>query len=261
MIDLLRTLVVVFRTQVTRVLRTRRTLMMLLLVMMPAAIIVLSGTASREGLRERLTSITSEVVWHVLLQVVVPLVALLGGAAVVAEEIADRTIVYVVTRPVSRAGFFLGRWLAAALAVSVILGLGVAALVLAARFLGVELAPGFFPTVLEVTLLGGVVYCGLFAALGTFLKHPMIVGLGYTFAMEGLLANLPGESQGLAIQHHLRCVLIGFGGEAWSEVGRGSALIRYGPAPEAVSTLLITLAVSLLLASLIIRRKQYVLAS
>jgi ABC-2 type transport system permease protein len=179
----------------------------------------------------------------------------------VAEEIADRTIVYVLTRPVSRAGFFLGRWLAAAFAVSLLLLFGVAALVLAASALGVDLAPTFTPTVLGVTLLGGIVYCALFAALGTFLKHPMIVGLGYTFAMEGLLANLPGESQGLAIQHHLRTALVGFGGEAWAEVGRGSALVRYGPAPEAVSTLLVTLAVSLVLGCLIIRRKQYVLAS
>ena len=46
------------------------------------------------------------------LMVIGPLIGLLAGSAVVTEEIENRTITYVFTRPVHRASLFLGRWMA-----------------------------------------------------------------------------------------------------------------------------------------------------
>ena len=59
--------------------------------------------------------ILAEIGWVLMVQGTVPLVALILGSAVVAEEIEDRTITYLFTRPIPRAAVLLGRWLATAL--------------------------------------------------------------------------------------------------------------------------------------------------
>ncbi len=61
---------------------------------------------------------------------------------------------------------------------------------------GPPLDPGITLPLLAAALLGGAVYSAIFAAAGVFFRHPMITGLGYAFAVEGFLANLPGRNQG-----------------------------------------------------------------
>src|SRR5262249_13054139 len=60
--------------------------------------------------------------WVLEVQTIVPLVALIVGSAVVAEEIEDRTITYLFTRPIPRAAILVGRYLAALVLLAVVLG-------------------------------------------------------------------------------------------------------------------------------------------
>ena len=135
---------------------------------------------------------------------------ILSGSAVVSEEISDRTIGYVFTRPISRPGFLIGRWLATLLSLVAAVTLGVGLLLVAAGPARViDLGLRFSGAILAGALLGATVYATVFAALGAWFRHPMMVGLGYAFAMELLLANLPGTTMELAIQYHLRAFLLG----------------------------------------------------
>ena len=127
--------------------------------------------------------------------------------------------------------------------------------------IGNEIPDGVVGPLVRGVVVGSIVYSAVFAALGTIIKYPMIVGLGYGFAFEVLLANLPGKSQGLSIQYHLRCYVIDGGSEAWREVAQLSESAALESGAEAFSTLMWTLAIALALGSYFVSRRQYVLPS
>ena len=243
-----------FRTQVARIWWTRRTIACLALAGLPPLV---AWIASRASSRHDGVAIATHIGWLLLVQVVTPLLALLSGSAVVTEEIEDRTITYLFSRPIPRAAVLLGRWLAALVVVSFFLGVSAILTCVAADAVG---EPGLLRPLLAASLIGGAVYSGLFASAGVFVRHPMIAGLGYTFAIEGFLANLPGKNQSLTIQYYLRSLIAARGSAAWSTV-EGFASTRFETAEASIATLGIVLAAVLLLASRRISRREFVVGA
>jgi ABC-type transport system involved in multi-copper enzyme maturation permease subunit len=249
-----------FRTQISRVWWSRRTLACIALAGAPPA---MAWVVARFTTKIPPAAIATHLGWLLLVQVVTPLCALVSGSAVVTEEIEDRTITYLFSRPIPRAAVLLGRWLAALVVVSVLLGLS-AVVTTAVASLSVAPGPpvdrGIGASLLAATLLGGAVYSGLFAAAGVFFRHPMIVGLGYAFAVEGFLANLPGRNQALTIQYYLRSILAATGSPSWRDV-EGFASSRFETAGRSITTLSMLLLVVLVLACWRISRKEFVLSA
>jgi len=201
--------------------------------------------------------------WLLLLQIVVPLVALLAGSAVIAEEVEDRTITFLFTRPIPRQAVLLGRWLATLVVVLGLIAVSVALLVEAAEISeapGPRVARDVSRPLLQSALLGGAVYSALFAVAGVFFRHPMIAGIAYAFAIEGFLANLPGGTQTLAVQYHLRCWIADTGGPLWRAV-EGFSLTRFESGEHALLTLGLVLASTLALGCWRIARREFVLSA
>jgi len=248
-----------FRTQFSRVWWSRRALACFALAATtPAMAWIVAAFSETSG-----AEIATNLGWLLLLQVIVPLLALVSGSAVITEEIEDRTITYLFSRPIPRAAVLLGRWLAALLFVATLLAIAAILTVFFASWSahpGPPLDAGITLPLLEAVLVGGAVYSAIFAALGVFLRHPMIVGLGYAFAIEGFLANLPGRNQALTVQYHLRCLVASTGSDAWQQV-EGFEAIRFDSATSAVVTLAIVLVVVLAAASWRITRREFVLSA
>jgi len=249
-----------FAMHVPRLLRARRTLIVLILALGPAVIAWLASHLAKSPSPGELASNAG---WLLILQVVVPLTGLVLGSAAVAEEVDDRTLTYLFTRPMPRAALLLGRFAAIAVVLTAILLIGVALFLLAAsraRGEGEPLVAGIARPLLCATLLGGVVYAALAAALGAFVKHPMIVGLGYAFAIEGFLANLPGRNQLLTVQHHLRSWVAASGEPAWGRVEsfQASGLLEGGTALVVLASITIG---ALVLGSWRLSRREFVMAA
>jgi ABC-2 type transport system permease protein len=261
--DYLRTIPLLFRAQLRALLVSKRALVCLLLALGPVAAAVLVRYVS-EAEGEPVPAF--EVGWMLMVQGTMPLLALILGSAVVAEEIEDRTVSYLFTRPVPRASVLLGRWLATACVTELLLGLCAVAMFAilqrgAAEDAAMALPPGMSAAMLRTCLLGGLVYSALFSAAGAFLKHPMIVGIGYTFVVEGFIANLPGENPTLTIQFHLKSYLAGAGAGFAERMHNLAGHQELLPPGEALRTLWIVLAVALAVGCLTISRRQYVLPS
>lgn len=203
------------------------------------------------------------VAFFMSLQVVAPLVSLVVGSAVVNEEVENRTITYPFTRPIPRSAFFIGRWFATALVVAALLGASAALVGLAAGGTGEPLPEGLVLRLVGASIAGACVYPLLFAVLGVFLRRPMIVGLGYTFLFEGILANVPGGNQSLSIQYYLRSICLDPSLEVWQETGPFIALgLQSLSTPlAAVHVLSIVLVTFLTVGAVAISRRQYVLSS
>ncbi len=231
-----RTTFLLFTTHVGRVFFSRRAIVCIALALLPALIAAAVAHFSR---RIDQVQIAVHLGGLLLLQIIVPILALIAGSAVVAEEVEDRTITYLFSRPIPRASLLFGRWWATLLFLGTILFVGTWLFVLAAstsKVAGAQLDSSITRALFEAVLLGAAVYSSLFAVAGIVFKSPILVGLGYTFAIEGFLANLPGGNQSLTIQYYLRCWLLDRGGDPWKI--EGLALDK----PEAVANVLTTLA-------------------
>lgn len=255
-----RTFVIVLGAHARRVAFSRRSLICGLLAGVPVfCAFALARLAKDANAAELVTHLG----FLLQLQVVVPVLALVAGSAAIAEEVDDRTITFLFTRPVPRSAVFLGRWTAIAAFVAALLALSVLALRVAvapARGADTDLEPGITQPLLHATLAGGIVYSALFASLGVFFRHSMIVGLAYAFAIEGLLANLPGGNQGLTIQFYLRSLVSRAGSASWNDV-EGFASSAFATSNEAWMKLALVLVLALALGSWRLRRKQFVLAA
>ena len=251
----------IFATHLVRSFASKRAFVCLALAVMPAAIGAAIAHLSR---RTEAVDVATWLGGLLVIQIVVPILGLVAGSAVVSEEVEDRTITYLFTRPIPRPALLLGRWLAALVLLSGVLALSCGLLLLAAGSarsgddgpIGAGIARPLF----EAALIGGAAYSALFAVAGIFFRHPILVGLGYAFAIEGFLANLPGRSQALTIQYHLRSWVLARGSEAWSAV-EGFAVPKPESATEAAATLAIVVAAVLAIGAWRIARREFVLTS
>ncbi len=264
--ELARAAWILFQAHLWRIFRTRRGWIAAGLAGLPVALALLVRFVSHFEGPPPLELLIS-IVWFLLVQTIVPLVSLVMASAVIAEEIEDRTITYLFTRPIPRPAILLGRWLAVALPIAVLL-VGSAELVV--RLLentGTEqgakvwMPEGLHGSILLTVLMGGVVYSALFAAAGALFKRPMLIGLGYTFVYEGFLGNLPGANQKVTILYYLRSFL--FSGHR-SLVGEVEEAIFSVPLAEpgaAVRSLALILVGVLALGAWRFSKREYVLAA
>jgi ABC-2 type transport system permease protein len=130
------------------------------------------------------------------LGVVMPLIALILGTGVLAAEIDDGSIVYLLAKPVSRHTIVVNKY-AVAVAASV-----------AAAVVPVALAAAIMSGDAMVTLgyaggalLGVVAYGAIFVLLSAMTRHAVAFGLVYVFAWEGLAGSLLEGVRWLSVSH------------------------------------------------------------
>lgn len=262
--DLLRTTLLIFRLHTSTVLRSRRALIAILLAALAPLLAFLAiefGGGQRHHPTPNAAQIVKAISFMLNLQVVVPVMALIAGSAVITEEVENRTITYVFTRPVPRPALLYGRWLSTLVLVCTLLALSSLGILAAASRAEGTIPDGLATRLVLASCLGGAVYSMIAALLGIFLRRPMIVALGYAFAVEGLLSNLPGSTQSLSVLYYLRSILVDQGDADWKKLGPIVMAVEYLTPSAAVVRLLAFLLVCALVGGFAIRRKQFVLTS
>lgn len=120
------------------------------------------------------------------LVVVVPLVALLATTGLLAPEIDDGSISYLLAKPISRYTIVLSKLAVASACVVAFAVLPVLAAGLLLRTSDPRFGLGFALGALS----GGLAYCALFALLSVLTRHAVVVGLIYLLIWESLLGGL-----------------------------------------------------------------------
>jgi ABC-2 type transport system permease protein len=132
------------------------------------------------------SSAITSVMYGVGLVLTVPLVALVAGTGVLAPEIDDGSVVYLLAKPVPRPVIVISKVAVAIVCVVLFAAVPV-------------LATGLFlnPSVPELgagyalgALLAGVTYCALFVLLAAVTRHAVVFGLVYVLIWEGLLGSV-----------------------------------------------------------------------
>ncbi|MGB9836456.1 MAG: ABC transporter permease [Candidatus Saccharicenans sp.] len=192
------------------------------------------------------------------LQFLVVLLALFFGTAIVGEELDNRTLPYLTSRPVRRSAIILGKYLAYFSLSGLMLFFSVVISYLILN-LDPEFSASSLLTVLSyslVLLLGLAAYLSFFNFLGVWLKKPVLVGLAFGFGWESIIQYFPGTTQKLSIVHYLKSLLPKY----TTSTGKLSFLfIRLEPTRPGVAILVLlgVVAVFLIMSCVLFSYKEY----
>jgi ABC-2 type transport system permease protein len=260
----------IFDVSVGEMLWSRRTVFMLLIVAAPVLIalfirtLVALGAPVLEGPRGvRMTgpAIFGMMIWIFYLRFTVPVLGVFYGTSLIADEIEDKTITYLFTRPIRRGAVLVGKYLAyLGCTIFVVLPSVMLVYLLIVPMNG-TLGGSFLDLVKDLSLLaiGLAVYGALFAFIGAKFKRPLLIGLVFIFGWEQIALAFPGYLKYYTIAYYVQALVP----HAMPNDGALSMIqgvFRDNPGLwSALFWLVIIWAVFLTFASWVVERKEYVL--
>jgi ABC-type transport system involved in multi-copper enzyme maturation permease subunit len=149
-------------------------------------------------------------IWLLYIRFIIPILGVFYGTALIADEVDDKTITYLFTRPIPRSAVLLGKYLAY-LVCTVLLVLPSIVLVF---FLIVPIGDGSigsaFPSLVKdlgMVAIGLAAYGAVFALVGTRLKRPLVAGLVFAFGWEPAVLFFPGYLKRLTVAYYLQALV------------------------------------------------------
>lgn len=134
-----------------------------------------------------------------------PLASAIFSTAVISQEVEQKTIVYLLTRPIPRAQLIGMRTLASITVVALVTFLG-AILVSAAVYGSGALSNPLLWRDLKAIIVGAAAYGSLFVFVSLLINRAMIVCLLFAFAWETSVPNMPGSMYYLSITSYLTAI-------------------------------------------------------
>jgi len=258
----------VFDLSLGEMLWSRRTIFMGLVVGVPvvlAAIIRLFTALGAPSWRINRIAIDGPTMFGLMIwmffRLIVPVLGVFYGTALIADEVEDKTITYLFTRPIPRGAVVLGKYLAyLACSVFVVLPSVVLVWLLVVPING-SLASTFVDMAKDLMLLtvGLAIYGAVFAFVGTAIKRPLLVGLIFVIGWEPTALLLPGYLKHFTVAYYLQ----GLVPQAMpndSAVSLVQSIVREIPSlPESVIWMGVMEIGFLWLAARLVTRKEYVL--
>ena len=149
-------------------------------------------------------------IWWLYIRFIVPVLGVFYGTSLIADEIDDKTITYLFSRPIPRSAVLVGKYLSY-LACTILLVLPSVVLV---YFLVVPINAGGigaeFPSLvadLGMLAVGLAAYGAVFALVGARLKRPLVFGLVFTFGWETGVLLFPGYLKRLTVMYYLQALV------------------------------------------------------
>jgi ABC-2 type transport system permease protein len=200
--------------------------------------------------------------WMLYIRFIVPILGVFYGTALMADEVDDRTITYLFTRPIARGAVLLGKYLAY-LACTVLL---ILPSVVVVYFLTVPIRDGsaaaMFPSLVEdlgMLTVGLAAYGAVFAWVGARIRRPLVVGLVFVLGWEPAVLLVPGYLKRLTVAYYLQALVP----HAMPADSGLSALLQAFTEVPAVAPSLVALAAltvgALWLAARTVESREYVL--
>ena len=248
---------------------SRRTIFMALVVGAPvllatvARIVQESGIAPLRvnGVQVDAVSVFGMIIWVLYLRFIIPVLGVFYGTSLIADEVEDKTITYLFTRPLRRGAVLLGKYLAyLACTTLVVLPSVMIVYFMLVPFSDVARSFPALVTDLGLMAVGIAAYGALFTLVGAWMKRPLVVGLVYIFGWEQFAMLMPGYLRRFTIAYYLQA-LVPHAMPADESVTSllQSVFAENLPAPLSLLVLVAITVVSLVLAMRVIERREYVL--
>jgi ABC-2 type transport system permease protein len=267
----------IFDLSLGEMLWSRRTIFMILVVGAPVVIAlclrilvalgapIFEGTRSRNGTTETIRmagpAIFGLMIWVFYLRFTVPVLGVFYGTALIADEVEDKTITYLFTRPIRRGAVLFGKYLAyLACTVFVVLPSVVFVYLLVVPMRG-SLGGSFLDLVKDLGLLalGLAVYGAVFAFIGAKFKRPLLIGLIFVFGWEQAAMAFPGYLKRFTVAYYVQG-LVPHAMPNDSAISLIQGIFRESPSLFAsLGWLAVIMVAFIALAAWVVERREYVL--
>ncbi|ADD40166.1 ABC transporter permease [Stackebrandtia nassauensis] len=169
----------------------------LLLALLPIVLLLLSAAVRGMVPTEAARNAADPLLGNLNMATFVPLIALIVGTGAISTEIDDGSIVYMLTKPLSRWKIALTKY---AVAVATALAFAavptfLAGLILAGVSDGVAIGYGL------AAAIASIIYCALFIMIGVLSRQAVIIGLIYVVLWDSLVAGLVDGAKNLSVQY------------------------------------------------------------
>jgi ABC-2 type transport system permease protein len=207
----------VFDLSVGEMLWSRRTIFMALVVGAPVlislflrALDTLGAPVFRvNGSTMAGPAIFGLMIWVFYLRFTVPVLGVFYGTSLIADEVEDRTITYLFTRPIPKGAVLVGKFFAYLACTLFVVLPSVVIVYLSIVPMRGSLGGSFLDLVKDLALLaiGLAVYGAVFAFIGARFKRPLMVGLIFIFGWEQAALAFPGYLKKFTVAYYLQAMV------------------------------------------------------
>jgi ABC-2 type transport system permease protein len=249
---------------------SRRTVFMMLIVSAPVLIalfvrlLVSLGAPVLQGpnnVRMSGPGIFGMMIWIFYLRFTVPVLGVFYGTSLIADEVEDKTITYLFTRPISKGAVLVGKYLAYLVCTIFVVLPSVMLVYLLIVPMQGSLGGSFLDLVKDLSLLalGLAVYGAVFAFIGAKFKRPLLIGLIFIFGWEQAALAFPGYLKYYTVAYYLQA-LVPHAMPNDSTLSLIQGIFRQTPGiGTSLFGLFVIWAIFLGIAAWVVERKEYVL--
>jgi ABC-type transport system involved in multi-copper enzyme maturation permease subunit len=237
---------------------SKRTILMVLLACVPIgiAVIMRSVMPEEEGRPASQDLFTGQFIGLYVYFVVI-LTTIFYGTSLFADERSQRTLAFLLIRPLPRELIVLGKFLTYAVSAGALLVASLA--VTYSIFMGLDRDAALFRQTVpflkcaRAVVLAVVAYGAVFTFCGATFKRPVIAAFFYCFVWESILPYLPTFLKKLTVMHYVQSLI-----PNWIAQG-GIFTLPMEPTPPATAvwTLIGVCVAFLILTALSLRMKEY----
>ena len=206
----------IFDLSLGEMLWSRRSVFLALLVLGPVvlavAIRLLEGPLGNfeiNGARVGGGALFGMMMWLLYIRFIVPVLGVFYGTALIADEVDDKTITYLFTRPIPRSAVVLGKYFAYLVCTVLLVLPSVVIVYLLVTSIDGSMAESF-PALVEdlgMLVLGLAAYGALFSYVGARMKRPLIIGLVFAFGWEPAVLLFPGYLKRVTVAYYLQALV------------------------------------------------------
>lgn len=259
----------VFDLSVGEMLWSRRTIFMGLIVGAPVLIALvlrmldaLGAPVFRvNGMTMAGPAIFGLMIWVFYLRFTVPVLGVFYGTSLIADEVEDKTITYLFTRPIPKGAVLVGKYLAYMACTLFVVLPSIVIVYLAIVPMRGSLGGSFMDLLKDLALIaiGLAVYGAVFAFIGARFKRPLLVGLIFIFGWEQMALAFPGYLKKFTVAYYLQA-MVPHAMPSDTVVSLIQGIFRETPSlAESLIWLSVILSVFLWAAAVSVERKEYVL--
>jgi ABC-2 type transport system permease protein len=259
----------VFDLSVSEMLWSRRTIFMALVVGAPVLISIilrlldaLGAPVFRvNGMMMAGPGIFGLMIWVFYLRFTIPVLGVFYGTSLIADEVEDKTITYLFTRPIPKGAVLVGKYLAYLGCTFFVVLPSVVIVYLCIVPMRGSLGASFVDLLKDLALLamGLAVYGAVFAFIGARFKRPLLVGLIFIFGWEQAALAFPGYLKKFTVAYYLQA-MVPHAMPNDNVISLIQGIFRESPGLlESVIWLAVILGVFLWAAAVSVERKEYVL--
>ena len=207
----------VFDLSLGEMLWSRRTIFMVIVVGAPVILATVMRTVQALGIPAlRINgalvdpaSMFGVLIWVPFLRFIVPVLGVFYGTSLIADEVEDKTITYLFTRPIPKGAVLVGKYFAYLACTLFVVLPSVVIVYLAIVPMRGSLGASFLDLLKDLALLaiGLSVYGAVFAFIGARFKRPLLVGLIFIFGWEQAALAFPGYLKKFTVAYYLQAMV------------------------------------------------------